>query len=59
MKRLLGGSDIKENCQIESCFDFDSKVSRIGKAPGCEVVAQWQCNGFGDVILVRFQATSP
>ena len=22
MKRLLGGSDIKENCQIESCFDL-------------------------------------
>ena len=38
MKRLLGGSDIKENCQLESCFD--SKVSRIGKAPGCGVIAQ-------------------
>ena len=29
MKRLLGGSDIKENCQIESCFDL-YHCSRVG-----------------------------
>ena len=29
MKRLLGGSDIKENCQIESCFDL-YHCTRVG-----------------------------
>ena len=37
MKRLLGGSDIKENCQIESWFDlFGSTLN--GKAAGCELM---------------------
>ena len=29
MKRLLGGSDIKENCQIESWFDL-YHCTRVG-----------------------------